>query len=324
MSPFQVRSMSGSYAPTNGTSTLRSVLTSWNGNDDIMRPWSGGPKSITGTKMYVHGGGHSDSSCNALASFDFAGTSRPTGWVLENNGGDGAPVSVHTYDGMVDTGDYLFRFGGSVYPSGGFTANAYRFSKAAKTWTNIPSLQNVRGNYALFNEAAGKILVLDRWVNYLTYAFYRIDSNNWSSSKSVNQQWPDDGTIAFDPATNTGLVVGSNQSTVRAFSVSINWSNETVSQTSRSITTGTGPALIWDAAKGVYWCWGWGGQNSSIYEINPSNWTATQHALTGDAPLAPESGTIGHFGRFVFLKEWRAIGSVASRTGAAYVIKLPA
>ena len=50
MVPFQVRSLSGSFAPSNGTSTLRSVLPPmWAGNDDIMRPWSGGAKSTSGS-----------------------------------------------------------------------------------------------------------------------------------------------------------------------------------------------------------------------------------------------------------------------------------
>lgn len=339
MSPYQVRALSGSYAPSNGTSSLRSVMPSqWNGNDDIIRPWSGGAKSTTGTKMYVHGGGHSDSSNNGLYSFDFAGSNAPTGWAVENAGqagvtsdmavgAIGSPVSVHTYDGMTDMGADLYRFGGSTYPTGGFGVAMLRYNKAASTWTRLPnwgSPANFAG-MALANPAAGKILAMDRFVSYFTYNFYRVATNNWGTLRSVGAQWVGDGSVAFDPATNTGLIVGANnESGVYAFSIGINWAAETITQTARSITgLGSGCGLVWDPTRSVYWCFGSNNNNGTLYEINPTTFAVTPHALTGNAPLAPETTYWGTFGRWVFMDSWRAIGSVCHRTGAAYVIRLP-
>lgn len=335
MTPFQVRTLNGSYAPSNGTSTLRSVMPSmWAGNDDIMRPWSGGAKSTTGTKMYVHGGGHGDSSNNGLYSFDFAGTSAPTGWAVENQGqtgvsGDsglsvgatGYPVSVHTYDGMVDMGPALYRLQGSTYPSGFLSQQIVRFDKASRTWTRLPNYPGGQGGgMAVANPAGGKILYIERWVTYFTYGFYRVATNNWSAAKSVGSQWPSDGTVAFNPANNTGLCISGDA----AFSITIDWSAETVSQTSRSLTSmGSGVALIWDATAGRYWCFGGASNNSTLYEINPATFAITSHALTGNSPLSPESGSRGHFGRWVFMESWRAIGSVSSRSSPAFVIRLP-
>lgn len=332
MSPYQVRSLTGSYAPTNGSTTLRSVMPSmWSGNDDIIRPWCGGAKSTSGTKMYVHGGGHSDSSNNGLFSFDFAGTTRPTGWAVENAGqtgvsGDfavgttGMPTSVHTYDGMIDMGTALYRFGGSAYPQGGFTNQFVRYDKASSTWTRIPSAgYNNFAGMSLGNPAAGKILVMERYATFTTYAFYRVASNDWSARKNVPSQWSSGPSSAYDPVTNTGLCLHSP-----AFSINIDWSAETITQTARSISgIGSGTALLWDPTRGVYWAFGASGNSTTLYEINPTTFAVTPHTLTGDAPLAFESGTQGTYGRWVFLDSWRAIGSVASRTSPAFVIRLP-
>ena len=338
MAPFQVRALTGDYSPSNGTSTLRSIMPSmWAGNDNIMSSWSGGAKSTAGTKMYVHGGGHSDSSNNGLYCFDFAGTTKPTGWAVENTGqpgvtsdiavgSTGAPIAVHTYDGMVDMGPALYRFGGSAYPSGGFTSQMVRFDKATSAWTRIPS-----GPYSHFagmavgSIATGKILVMERWATYVTYAFYRVATNNWSASRSAPNQWGNDASAAFNPATNTGLCVStSNGYGQSSFSIAIDWMGETLTQTPRSLTNmGTGCALVWDPTRAVYWCFGSTNNTGTLYEIDPVTFAVTPHALTGDAPLTPESPYWGTFGRWLFMDSWRAIGSVASRTTPAFIIRLP-
>lgn len=304
----------------------------WSGNDDIMRPWSGGAKSTAGTKMYVHGGGHSDSSNNGLYSFDFGGTTSPTGWAVENEGrtgvssdmsvgSSGAPISVHTYDGMVDMGPALYRMQGSSYPNGFFAEQNVRFDKSSRTWTRLPNYPGGQGGgMALANPASGKILYMERWVTYFTYAFYRVATNNWSAAKNAGAQWPSDGTAAFNPSNNTGLCISSDA----AFSISIDWSAETLTQTARSLTSmGSGSSLVWDATAGRYWCFGSSSNNSTLYEINPTTFAVTARSLTGNAPLAPESGSQGHFGRWVFMEGWRAIGSVSSRSSPAFVIRLP-
>lgn len=338
MSPFQVRSLGGNYAPANGTSTLRSIMPSiWAGNDDILRPWSGGAKSTTGTKAYIHGGGHTDSSNNGLYSFDFAGTARPTGWTVEYAGATGVsgdiavgatgdPASVHTYDGMIDVGASIYRVGGAIWVSGSIPSRVLRYDKASGRWTRLPNYP--AGGYAgmvLANTAAGKILALERESTYNTYAFYRMTSNNWSALKSDSStQWNTSGAAAWDPATNTGLTVGNNGYGATAFSIAIDWSAETIVRTSRSLPSmGSGAALVWDPTRRVYWCWGSGSSAVNVlYEINPTTYAVTQHALSGDS-VTPESNTVGHFGRWVFMDAWRAIGSVANRSSPAYVIRLP-
>lgn len=341
MSPYQVRALQGAYAPTNGTSSLVSVMPSqWTSlgsiGTDIIRPWSGGAKVTAGTKMYVHGGGHADSHNNGLYSFDFSGTTRPLGWATEyagvpgvtadiSIGSTGAPISVHTYDGMVDMGASIYRFGGSAYPQGGFTLQMFRYDKGAATWTRLPSWPgNQFAGCAIGNQSAGKLIAMDRWVTYQTYAFYRVATNTWSALKSVSAQWISDGACAWDPATNTGLMIGSsNGYGVSAFSLTIDWTAETITQTARTLpAVGSGSSLVWDPTRQRYWCFGGSGNNTTMYQINPSDWTYTTHTLTGDA-MAPETPYAGSFGRWLFRDDWRAIGTVVHRTGDALVIRLP-
>lgn len=336
MSAYQVRSLTSSYAPANGTSTLAALLTAagWS-STDIVRPWSGGPKSTAGTKMYVHGGGHSDSDNNGIYSFDFNGTTAPIGWAVENAGSAGVssdftvgttgqPISCHTYDGMVDMGTNIYRLGGSMYPSGGFGAQFVRFNKAAKTWTRLPNWPG--GSFAgmvLCDPVSGKLIAMDRFVSYTTYAFYREATNDWSSLKYVSDQWLSDGSVAWDPATNTGLMVANgNGYGVNAFSIGIDWGAETITQTEQDIDgMSSGASIVWDPTREHYWCWGGDGQNSTIYEINPTTFAATAHTL--GTSLSPESGDHGHFGRFVFMDAWRAIGLVSDRNDPAIIIRLP-
>lgn len=135
---------------------------------------------------------------------------------------------------------------------------------------------------------------MDRWVNYNIYAFYRVATNNWSAEKQAASQWPDDFAAAYSPLSNVGVAIG-----------------------------GGGPALLWDPTRDVFWCFGASGNNSKPYEINPATFAVTTHNLTGDAPLTPESGSTGTYGRWVFMDSWPAIGSVASRSSPAFVIRLP-
>jgi hypothetical protein len=288
--------------------------------------------------MYVHGGGHGDSSNNGLYSFDFAGTTRPTGWVTDytgvpNTSSDisvgsiGAPISVHTYDGMIDMGANIYRMGGATWPTGSTARQNFRYSKSAGTWTRLPSYPSGSFSGSTVGSAAhGKILSMEREGTYFSYAFYRIATNDWSARRDVGKQWINNGASAFDPATNTGLMVGaSNGYGATCFSLGIDWSGENLTQTERSMpSVGGGASLIWDATAGRYWCFGGSGNTRTIYEIHPTTFAVTAHTLSGDLDsLVPETPYHGSFGRWVFMESWRAIGSVASRTAPAYVIRLP-
>src|SRR6185369_2559917 len=95
---FQLRALTGTFAPT-GSATVRAAITAlgspmdlWNTQDpgvvgvaSVMSKWSSGGEDRTGHRMMVHGGGHADSAFNGLPTFDFSGSSKPAGWVIEPN-----------------------------------------------------------------------------------------------------------------------------------------------------------------------------------------------------------------------------------------------
>ncbi len=333
MAPFQVRAMTGAYAPSNGTTTFRSIMPSmWSGNDDIMRPWSGGTKATSGSRVWVHGGGHGDSSNNSLSYFDFAGTNRPTGWVLASAGQTGSsaggtpvgsigfPVSVHTYDGMCEINGMIYRLGGSTYPTGGFTAELWRFDTDSAVWRRFSDYPGRWfAGMVVCDEASGKILAMERWATYFTYAFYNVATNSWGALKQVRNQYPNDSVAAYNTRTNTAVYSSNGLS----FSSNISWSAETISQTAQSMgSISSGSATVYDPVTDRYWYWGGTSSDNILYEVNPTTYAVTPHQLTGDT-IVTESGGHGIFGRFVFIESWRAIGFITGRTTPAYVIRLP-
>lgn len=345
LAPYQVRALSGAFAPTNGKSTLRSVTPAiWLGsgvvNDNIMTPWSGGPKLLTGTRMRVVGGGHADSGNNGVYAFDFAGSAAPTGWILEkisanpssivddsNTYSDGLPSSVHTYGGVCAVGGIMYRCGGSREGNGSFGNGFFKFDPATNAWTTLTSPPFGSGGSLIGDATAGKIIWMGRYGGAGTsYAFYRIALGTWSAEKFVTSQFPSDGDCAYRPLTTTTgtmLQCGSDG----AFSLAVDWTAETLtSMTARSLgALGSqgGPLVFYDVAQDKFWGMG-GSTYNALLEINPSTYAVTSHPLTGDAITNNESGNYrGHFGRFVFLAAYRALGLAVSRTGDTYVIRLP-
>ncbi len=346
MSDFQVRALQGSFAPTVGETTIQNVTPSeWLTGDPgdlvgIIDAWSGGAKSATGTLMYVHGGGHSDSANNGVYAFDFSGTTRPVGWTVTisstgairantSSYSDGKPVSVHTYDGMITgTNGFLYRFGGAEHINGFFITAAFKFNTNTNTWSQISSLPGGSGftwPISLYDSTSQKVLVAA--ANSFEYRIFRLGDDSYSSVKS----WPSGATAdgyhcgAFDTSRSRGVFFGSGSNQL----VTVNWTAETATISSQAISglpSMAGPSCFYDQAADRYWVFG-GPPGSSgwttIYEINPSTFAVTPHALSGDA-IGRSSSMIGSFGRFVFMPAYRAIGVVANISTPAYVIKLPA
>ena len=210
MEEFEVRRLEGGFAPSNGTADILSVTPSeWItdpagtiGVGGVINEWAGGPKSISGTKLFVTGGGH-QSAINGLYIFDFSGTSNPTGWetpllisdvadVIPQSPtyADGLPTAVHTYDGMVHAShnNHLYRFAGVWYHQGGsWTDASFKYDVANGQWTQIPDFPASSGNssatWTLYDPASRKIFV--GTLSGSDGAFYRTDTDTWSGTKSA-------------------------------------------------------------------------------------------------------------------------------------------
>jgi hypothetical protein len=344
MSDYQVRAMSGSFAPTNGTSSMSSVTPAeWFSEpgalEGVITAWSGGFKGETGTKLYVHGGGHSDSANNGVYAFDFSGTTRPTGWVLTISStaairagqatySDGRPVSVHTYDGaFLGNNGFAYRFGGSPYRNGFLITAAFKFNTSTNAWTQLSSLPGGSGftwPVSFYDSTTNKALIAA--ANSLEYRIFRLADDTYSAVKTW-RWWgaTADGyhTGCFDPTRSRGVWFGSGSNQL----VTVNWTAETarIADQSIRVPSGAGMSCVYDATMDRYWVLG-GPTGSSgwstIYEVNPQTFAVTTHALSGDT-ISQVAGMIGSFGRVVFMPTYRAIGIIANYTSPAYVIKLP-
>ena len=349
LADFEVRALTGQFQPNNGNQTMAAAtpqewLSSDPGTGDlagVIIAWSGGAKPTTGTKMFVHGGGHNDSANNGLYVFDFAGSDAPTGWSIADISSvsavraaeaytDGKPAAVHTYDGLVyaQHNDHIYRFAGAIWsPSGGFTRSTWKYNIANNTWTQLPSYPGrLNTGVSIYDSASRKIVV--GFGGQFEVAFFRTDQDQWSSVKSTNGSFiGSDTTGAYDPTRSRGVLVGDGASRL----IDIDWNSETVDVSVLSASGATnilntnGPSVAYDPLRDSYWIFA-GDESSpgfgSIYEMDAGSLTIQRHALGGDN-IAVESFLRGSYGRFVLMPDWRAIGIVASHESPAYVIKLP-
>ena len=348
LADFEVRALTGQFQPSNGMQTMAAATPQeWLNSDPgsglkgVIIAWSGGAKPTTGTKMFVHGGGHNDSANNGLYVFDFAGSDAPTGWSIADISSvsavrvaeayaDGKPAAVHTYDGLVyaQHNNHIYRFAGAIWnPGGGFTRSTWKYNVANNSWTKLPSYSGrLNTGASIYDPASRKILV--GFGSQFEVAFFRTDQDQWSSVKSTNGSFiGSDTTGAYDPTRSRGVMVGDGASRL----IDIDWNRETVDVSVLSASGATnilntnGPSVVYDPLRDSYWIFA-GSESSpgfgSIYEMDADALTIQRHTLGGDN-IAVESSLRGSYGRFILMPEWRAIGIVASHESPAYVIKLP-
>lgn len=348
MAPYEVRQMTGTLAPANGMETMVNVTpSSWLTGDPgviglrgVIDAWSGGGKGI-GTRLIVHGGGHNDSANNGVYVYDFAGTSKPTGYSLPfispvsavqqaSTYADGAPSAAHTYDGMVyvPQNNSFYRFGGSKWVStGGWYNLAARFNLGSGQWTMLPGYPGASSTEpsVIYDVVSGKMLVT--MTGQSNAAFYRMATNNWSSVRNTAREHHE-AAFAYDPTRSRAIMVGGGSATL----YTVNWSAETFSESALNASGSTGIlsqsalAAFYDAGRDCYWILA-GGSGSSgysnVYEMNAGTFNIVQHGLSASMG-GFNSDYQGSFGRFIFMDQWRAIGIVTGSDDAPYVIKLPA
>jgi hypothetical protein len=351
MNPYDVRALTGPYAPSSNGETMADVtpmewLTSDRGTiglRGVIDAWSGGGKGV-GTQLYLTGGGHNDSANNGLYTYDFAGSSRPTGWrptvisplsavrVNPVSYTDGLPTSVHSYDGVVHAthNNHLYRFLGSYYnPVGSATSATWKFELATQRWTQLTNYPGTHGGAAVtfYDAATGKIFVTGSIT--LEGYFFRTANDSWSAAKSYSV--PNGftyGTAAWDPTRNRGIVVGDGNTEL----LSINFAAETVSgQTvtasgATAIVGASAASVFYDPDKDVYWLFGGSAGDpgyTTLYQMNAGTFAITAHPLSQPMNGGLPSDNQGTYGRFVFLRAWRAIGLVTRHDRAPWVIKLP-
>jgi hypothetical protein len=348
MADYDVKAMSGSAAPTNGMDTMAEVTTgswetdysgvNWPDAAGVIVAWCGGFKG-TGSKLLVHGGGHFDSANNGIYVFDFTGTDAPIGWSIEGQSAstsnvvlngtytDGKPTSIHSYDGLVyaSHNNTCYRFGGYDFGIGSNQIDqAWKYNLTTHSWTQVSDYPGggLLGT-CIYDPVTQKIFVADGQDNSSSYNAYFFDcsDDSWSSQKTMSHTPGGDAVMAWDSSRGRALVYGGGSGKV----LTINFSSETVSSASQSIPgMANARCVFYDPLRDVYWAFGGTGGSdwSTLYEINASTFaTVASHSLSASIPVHDSSQ--GSYGRFVFMSDWRAIGTVGTNTSAAYVIKIP-
>jgi len=314
----------------------------------VIAAWSGGAKGA-GYRLFVHGGGHGDSSNNGLYIFDYRGTTEPAGWAtpLEISDAsdivadsciysDDRPTASHTYDGQFYARgvNAVYRFAGTVWQEANFADCAWKYDLGTGEWSQLTDFPGGSGGaVSFYDEASGKAFVVN--ATELDGYFFDTTTDTWAGASDTVSGGLQETGCGYDDSRTRGVCVGGNSLRVITF----DWSAETVSVATGSMTgdtdiVGGKISTVYDPELDLFWLLGGGAGSagwSNIYEMNAdgtasSQRTLIEHALSGT--VEQDGGMQGSYGRWARLEgedetPWRAIGTIADVDTGAYLIKLP-
>jgi hypothetical protein len=327
----------------------------------VINAWSGGGGDATGRRLFVHGGGHADSANNGLYVFDFNGTTQATGWTLATNSlsayanrvsttvdANGYPASIHTYDQVRydPINNRFYRLSGCPYPGGNTTSTSTYYDFANNRWkpTVLSSSAGTIGGSAFISPDGAKAVL----VSCSTSAWFINTSTGTTSAVTIGGSWmgnnvEEGACLTMDDTRSTfaadGICKYVGFGGRGAWVLTINWTAQTVTAGARPTLTGTGasylntayssqgPAVLFDAKYDCFWAFAMRSQVESanpsvIVKVDASTFVATSYPLNGNT-LSSQSGNRGSYARYVWMPDWRIIGTVQSSTQPASIIKLP-
>lgn len=348
MTAFQVRQLSGTYAPTNGKTTIQEATPAeWLNRDpglsglrSVTGKWSGGVGDPGTGKLYMLGGGHNDSANNGLYVYDFSGNLAPTGFTVASQSAvssviagtnikqysDGNISARHTYDGIAFINSKVYVFGGANWSTNGNFANDYwKFENGV--WSLLGAMPDSgERSSCIADPVSGKIL---HWiVGHGTASFLNTATNTWGAAKNVGSGTTDYTSLCLDTTRNRVVSIGGGINRLWT----VNWSTETISQSTfpqSSILNTPAITPVYDALRDRFWILGGNGGSlgyTNLYEMHPTTFAIIAHPLTGD--LIPDPDTdgdstgLGSYKRGLLINS-QAIGFVSNTIAPPIVIKLP-
>lgn len=309
----------------------------------VIVAWCGGGKSA-GRKLRIYGGGHNDAANNGLYSYDFGGTVAPTGFELldisavsavrehaSKTYSDGRPASTHGYDGGIDIGTAMLRFGGAAWgdPTG-FDNSAFKFTYGG-AWATLTNTTGTDGGEptVVRDPSSGKVLV-GVSNSFNAWQFFNPSNNTYGSSSAAGRTPANalgaESASAYDHTRSRMLSIGSG---VRILT-DVDWSAETISTATQALSgaaipTGAGFGLCYDSVRDAFWLFGGNASSdayANLYEIDAATFAVTKHALS--ASMAGfETNYQGLFSRFCYSEEDRFVGLLTRSDAAPFVVKLP-
>lgn len=338
MAQYEVRAMSGPYAPASGLITMADITPqgppgdNWVTGDPgtvklaaVAHAWTTGAKG-KGKKLFIPAqGGHKDTANNGAYTFDYDGNTAPNGWVTpldisplsavfdrSINGGAGADQytdgkwpSAHGYDGAVYVGatNCAYRFIGSSYSDNGAAwPTAWRYNLTTKVLTrltDVPIPITGASYCTAYDEASGKIALI--MPNKPSFAILRLSDHTWQVPTGTMVNGATEQTAAYDSLRQRIVLFGSSH-----IIYTMNWSTPSFVESTYTPTgaTGTlnntGVSAVYDAQRDVFWYWGGAliSNISAIYEMNASTFAVTQHTFLSGATIPVDVGGSGFQGTF--------------------------
>jgi len=299
----------------------------------VIRAWSGGAYDTKRDRLILHGGGHGDYAGNEIYVFDVTSFkwSRPWGPSKEIPGTqpngpdaypDGNPASVHSYDGLVylPVQDRLWRGGGSLWSgSGGGTRACWFFDFDALKWERkADSLTLGVGTFARYDPVTGHIFAAsDRYV----VQEYDPAANTWTRRGNENMDRGEDTTSALDPEAR--LFVGIGNGKLNVYNIKRGTiTNRQKTTGGEAIVNARGPGLAYDPV--IKKIVGWAG-GTSVYSLDVSTWTWTEHKAENSNSVSPTAPTrVGVFGRFQYVPSKNVYILVNDVDQNVFFYKLPA
>jgi hypothetical protein len=362
MTDFQVKNL---QTVSGGNVTMFSTLPGeWqvngqpNGADMVFSAWSGGAADTVGLRMFVHGGGHFDSSNNGIYVYDFSGDTQPVGWSIAPNSlsalgavtqstptySDGKPAAVHSYNGMwYDRNlNRLYRFGGSNFgPSGAGTSACFYYNFGTSSWVSFLTHSNVGttlGSTLVGSPDGSKVLYL---ASTKSPIFVNTSSAAATVSGSALSGSEESGfATAMDTSrSNTGTGVCRyvsfchDNSGTNCKVITVNWPSNSWTVTTQALTgtyaselNASGPCVLYDAQRDSFWVLANSSETSDglisyIYEVNASTFAVSRYSLS--TPIQTLTANKGGFNRHIWFPNWRIIGTVHAHNQPMSLIKVP-
>ena len=292
LADFEVRNLTGTFAPTNGAVTMWDALpTEWrksgqpSGADGVFAAWSGGRGDAAGRRLFARGGGHGDSSNNGLYLYDFNGDTKPTGWSVAPNSlsalaavgssgtvyADSKPTAVHSYDQswFDPVLNRYYQISGSYYSIGNKAASYY-YDFNTSRWSSDPGGGSFGSSSSLsayagtvFGKADGSKMVLiagDTKVCFFTPGGVTTLAGN------ANMLNSDEGNMssAHDSVNDRWLTVSYDAGQSLVYTHFVDWAGSAVATTRRThashatymTANSEGGSIIYDAQLQCFWMFG--------------------------------------------------------------------
>ena len=301
----------------------------------VVAAWGGAAFDTKRNVLIVTGGGHSDYGGNEVYEFSlnpprWQRTTEPSKMVKSTRPGEysvvdsEAPVSSHTYDGLVylPAQNQMFKFGGSFYGNGSpYDLHAYLFDLATKNWKRASEAPT----YVLqvnsdFDPVTGQIII-GTGTGLMTYD---PAADTWKLHPQLD---PSIATAAgvIDPEQRIFVQLRTSLKEIYFYSL------EKLSKRRKALAAG---AIDWPSGSGMAYhppskrmvMWG-GGRN--VWAFSTNDWQVRKFEnSTGNAPFPLRSNgdvkSAGIYSRWQYVANYDLFIGYNHAGDNAWVYKLPA